>query len=252
MFVRETILSGDFLHVVDIGKQDGLVVLPHFFRGHKNITKEMLWNTDFIKVLNGRSSSMQDCRSREMAPSSRKTAIAGRVKRVEILIMLARLLLKEGFKVRTVTVGGGSIRHYCRMLSEPIKDNIIFTGHVPRKQSCDYALLDVFMLPSFSEGLLTVLLEASAAGKLSVAANVNGVSDIIRHEETGFLVGRNECVNSYYHWVSMVLSDEEMRKRMDRNALEYVKSNFSWSSVVSQYEKIHEQLSHQHQKTVQS
>jgi len=166
-----------------------------------------------------------------------------RVKRVETVIMLTKSLLEDGFKVKTVIVGDGPMRHYCRVLSEPVKDNIIFTGQVPHAQLRDYyALSDVLVLPSYSEGLPTVLLEASAAGKPSIATNVNGISDIVVHGETGFLVGRDESIRTYCHWAKAVFSDEGMAKRMGKNALEHVRNHFSWDEIVSRYEELYEQI----------
>ncbi len=47
--------------------------------------------------------------------------------------------------------------------------------------------LDAVLLTSRSEGLPVALIEAGAAGKPVVAANVGGVSELVVHERTGFL-----------------------------------------------------------------
>ncbi len=47
--------------------------------------------------------------------------------------------------------------------------------------------LDLVLLTSRSEGLPVALIEAAAAGKPVVAANVGGVCEIVAHERTGFL-----------------------------------------------------------------
>jgi len=164
------------------------------------------------------------------------------VKRVEILIALTKSLLEEGFRVKTVIVGDGPRREYYETLSRSIKNNVIFIGHVPRNQVYKYYLIaDVFVLPSFSEGLPTVLLEASVAGKPSVASNVNGVSDIIVHEETGYLVERSD-INSYNRYVKLLLTDENLRKRMGKKAAEYVKENFNWDVITEKYEQVYQQV----------
>jgi glycosyltransferase involved in cell wall biosynthesis len=51
-----------------------------------------------------------------------------------------------------------------------------------------YALADVFVLPSLSEGSPNVILEAMASGVPIVATSVGGIPEILRHEDTAILV----------------------------------------------------------------
>lgn len=49
-------------------------------------------------------------------------------------------------------------------------------------------VFDLFVLPSLNEGMGRVLVEAMAAGKPVVASHVGGISDLVKHNETGVLV----------------------------------------------------------------
>jgi len=51
-----------------------------------------------------------------------------------------------------------------------------------------YAMADLFVLPSRSEGMSNALLEAMVAGVPSIASDVGGNREVIQHAETGFLV----------------------------------------------------------------
>ncbi|UCC32957.1 MAG: glycosyltransferase family 4 protein, partial [Candidatus Bathyarchaeota archaeon] len=165
-----------------------------------------------------------------------------KVKKVEILIALTKALITEGLKVKAVIVGDGPSRQYYERLSESIKDNVVFAGSVPWNQIHKYYhIADIFVLPSLSEGLPTVLLEASAASKPCVASNVNGVSDIIVHGETGYLVERPDF-NLYLHYVKDLLADENLARRMGAKAAEYVKENFNWDVVVGKYERLYKEI----------
>jgi glycosyltransferase involved in cell wall biosynthesis len=48
--------------------------------------------------------------------------------------------------------------------------------------------MDIFVLPSCREGLPNVILEAMAMARPVVATDVGGVSELVEHEVTGFLV----------------------------------------------------------------
>ena len=163
-------------------------------------------------------------------------------KRIEILIKLTKKLLKEGLKLKTIVVGEGPDRKNLERLSSSIEENIVFTGFIPRDQVPDYYFLgDIFVLPSLSEGLPNVLLEAAAAGRPCVASNVNGVPDIVVHGETGFLVDRLD-LDSYVHYVRLLLMDEDLRERMGEKAEEHVEESFNWDAIVNQYDEIYRQL----------
>jgi glycosyltransferase involved in cell wall biosynthesis len=163
-----------------------------------------------------------------------------RVKRVEILIKLTQQLLKEGVHIKTIIVGDGPLRPFYEKLAAPIQKHIIFTGWLKRRQTYKYfPIADVFVLPSMSEGLPTVLLDACAAGKPSVASNVNGVPDIVVHGETGYLV-ENSDVNAYMQYVKRLLTNEDLARRMGAQATKHVKENFNWDVIVDKYEKLYQ------------
>jgi glycosyltransferase involved in cell wall biosynthesis len=51
-----------------------------------------------------------------------------------------------------------------------------------------FQAMDLFVLPSLTEGFPNVLLEAFACGKPAVATSVGGVPELVRHGENGILV----------------------------------------------------------------
>jgi len=165
-----------------------------------------------------------------------------KVKRVDVLISVTKMLLKEGLRVKTVIVGDGPMRKYYEELSRPLGNNVLFTGYVPKKHMpMFYHMADIFVLPSLSEGLPNVLLEASAAGKVCVASGVNGVWDIIEHGKTGFIT-RNLDPSSYYRYVKILLMDENLSMRLGKNARAFVRKNFSWNTVVKKYVDMYERM----------
>ena len=76
---------------------------------------------------------------------------------------------------------------------------------------------DVFVLPSFAEGLSNALLEAQASGLPSVATRVGGNPDIIEHGKNGLLMDANDpCGLS--RCILELLSSKETRMKMRLNA----------------------------------
>lgn len=70
-----------------------------------------------------------------------------------------------------------------------LSDRVLYLGELTPEELRDwYAISDVVVLPSHSEGLGRVLLEAQAMGKPTIAYESGGTPEALVHNETGFLV----------------------------------------------------------------
>lgn len=96
-----------------------------------------------------------------------------------------------------------------------LSGRIVFLPH----QSAPAALfqaIDLLALPSRSEGLPNVVLEALAFQKPVVAAAVGAVPDVIRDGETGLLVPPNDAA-ALARALAVVVSDAAARRRLGQN-----------------------------------
>ena len=67
--------------------------------------------------------------------------------------------------------------------------NISFVGKLPHKDIPQWLCNNnILVLPSNSEGMPNVLLEAMAAGLPVVATNLGSIPDIIKNKRNGYLV----------------------------------------------------------------
>lgn len=163
------------------------------------------------------------------------------VKRIDIILDISKKFLKSDLKIKTIIVGEGEYGSYYRQMADSLK-NIMFVGSVPHKDLHEYfAIADIFLLPSLSEGLPNVLLEASACGKPIVATNTGGISDIVIHGETGYLV-KPDDIDSYFHYVELLLNDENLSRQLGNNGYEHVSKEFSWDVIIEKYENIYKTM----------
>jgi len=95
------------------------------------------------------------------------------------------------FEFTLTVIGDGIIK---KDLIKSVKnlnltDKIIFKGYVHFSLELleEYTSHDVFILPSFSEGLPQVVFEAMSRGIVVVASNVGGIPDQILNKVNGFL-----------------------------------------------------------------
>lgn len=101
------------------------------------------------------------------------------VKAVDVLLAAAELLQKAGTPIRLVLVGAGPLRAPLEKQAASAGLAVQFVGSVPQTDLPDwYRAADLFVLPSHSEGVPNVLLEASACGTPWVASRVGGIPEI--------------------------------------------------------------------------
>lgn len=114
-------------------------------------------------------------------------------------------------------------------------NNVIFVG---AKDPEDIPVIlkssDIFVNPSYSEGLPTSVLEACAAGCAVVATDVGGTNEIIHDGSTGFLVhpgDRQELTEK----INLLIENKALRETLGRNAKAYIMDNFSWDQIIGQW-----------------
>lgn len=97
-----------------------------------------------------------------------------------------------------------------------------------------YVAADVFVLPTLADNLPVSLIEATASGTPSVAFQVGGVPDIVRHKETGYLAKYKDS-GDLAHGINWMLSDDSRRVSMGRRCRELAEREYSLALEVERY-----------------
>lgn len=111
----------------------------------------------------------------------------------ERLLMIFKSLFQIDNRYRLSLIGDGSLKQQIRKLAVDlgINDYIFFAGIVYNPLDYIYSS-DVLLLPSKIEGLPAVIIEAFYCNTPVVAYNVGGISELVIHEETGWLVNSDD------------------------------------------------------------
>lgn len=147
-----------------------------------------------------------------------------------------KTVLKRNPSVRLALVGTGPAEE---MLKKEFQDlPVVFTGQiVGEKLSQIFASADIFVMPSDTETLGFVVLEALASGVPVVGAAAGGLVDIIEHNNTGYLAEACEDMNEFSQYVTNLVQDKQLRSRMGLASLDYAQQ-WSWEAATSKLRNI--------------
>jgi glycosyltransferase involved in cell wall biosynthesis len=133
-------------------------------------------------------------------------------------------------KTRLLLVGDGPEQENLRRQAErlDVADNITMTGF-ERNVAPYYALADIFVLPSLSEGSPNVVLEAMSAGLPIAATTVGGVPEILENDKTGLLMPP-ASPDAMAAALRTLLMDEDLRHRLGSEARREVESSYTYQN----------------------
>ena len=159
-----------------------------------------------------------------------------------VLVDAAAVVIKSGEKCRFVLFGEGVERRALeqRIHEAGLDGQFTLAGF---RDDLDHWLpwADVVVLPSFTEGLPNVALEASAAGIPVVATAVGGTPEVVRDARTGFLVPSGNA-SSMAARILELCRDDDMRRRLGAAGKQLMQEQFSFEAQARAYEALFTRL----------
>jgi len=119
-----------------------------------------------------------------------------------------------------------------------IENKIEFLGKLNLEETKDVMKhCYLLCLPSVSEGLPRVIMEAMALSKPVVASNVGGIGEIVKNGETGFLFEK-ENMDDLTDKLKKIIANDELMKQMGERAGEFARKYFSIDEYIVEYLKM--------------
>jgi sugar transferase (PEP-CTERM/EpsH1 system associated) len=143
---------------------------------------------------------------------------------------------------RLVLIGDGPERARLEGLADAkgIAARTTFLGH--REDVADLLVgLDVFVLPSLSEGMSNTLLEAMAAGLPTIASDVGGNREIVQDGDSGLLFA-SEDEAGLLDGLRRLAGDPARRAELGRAGRDRVTREFSMDAMIGKYEALYERV----------
>jgi len=171
--------------------------------------------------------------SKELSPGPRLRLLSvGRLARVKghlVLLEALQDLMARGIGDFSLEIIGdgperGSLEAFIRQ--HDLASRVHLAGWQPTTRiRAALERTDVFVLPSFAEGIPVVLMEAMASGVPCVASGVNGIPELIDHLESGLLVPPADPAR-LADGIQLLANSPDLRRTLQRNGRLKVERSF--------------------------
>ena len=146
---------------------------------------------------------------------------------------------REYPNVYGIIVGAGPQKEEIETLIKELKlENRISMPGLQTDTISYFSAMDIYMMSSIFEGLPIALLEAMSMECAIVSTKAGGVVEVVRDQKDGLLCDVGDYLSLSEH-VKRLIGDSEFRKKLQKNARERVKLEFSLQIMVQQLENIY-------------
>lgn len=165
-------------------------------------------------------------------------------KRVESIINIAPDIIRKYPNALFLMIGSGPLKSKLegKVSKEHLENNFFFTDAVPRETV--FALLnesDIFLMPSKKEAFGVAALEAFSKKLPVIAFKSSGVSDIIVHGKTGFLVYNDQELAKY---IEILIQNQNLRLKIGNNAYQEL-NKYKWNDITKQIIDLYSLMIHE-------
>ena len=164
-----------------------------------------------------------------------------RVKRIDTIIETFAKV-HERIPSKLILLGDGpellDMRQKARELN--VEEHVLFLGK-QNDVSAFYQLSDLVLLLSEKESFGLTLLEAMKTGVLPIGTNAGGIKEVIKHEETGFIVNIGDSEQAAQYAIQL-LENPNLYKQMQSKMLEDIRDRFASKLITDQYEHYYKKM----------
>ncbi len=197
------------------------------------------------QIGNGVNTSVFNMNSRRNQKMQRLITFIGRLdayKGVDYLLEAFKRVISGTADVRLMVIGNGPDEVRLKRLAATlhVQERVAFRG---RRENIAEELseTDIFVLPSLSEGMSNVLLEAMSCGLPVIATTVGGSLDMIRDGINGILVPPGDPA-ALSEALIKLLGNESLAFSMGKEARKTVEERYMLKNTAACYQQLYKEL----------
>ena len=197
------------------------------------------------QISNGVDTGLFTARARARHTGQKLITCIGRLdefKGVEHLLEAFRRVIAGGVDARLTLIGTGPDEEKLKRIvaALALEDKVLFKGRCENVVQ-EFSDTDIFVLPSLSEGMSNVLLEAMSCGLPVVATEVGAAADMISNRVNGMLVPpANPAALS--NALIELLRNDVLAGSLGKAARKTIEEQYGLERAADCYEKLYKQL----------
>jgi L-malate glycosyltransferase len=161
-------------------------------------------------------------------------------KGVDILLDALKMVVDKIPSVFLILVGNGIDETILKQDALRNKLPVLFLGNLENIWNYLNAC-DIVILPSRTEQLSLVMIEAGILGKPFIGANVDGIAETIKDNWTGVLFDKENVIDLKNKIIEL-LADKNLMEKIGKNFKNEVQNRYTSEKIIPQIEEIYSRL----------
>jgi glycosyltransferase involved in cell wall biosynthesis len=159
------------------------------------------------------------------------------------LLKVVKRLTSEGMNLQLNVGGNGEVNRLINEIdSLGLRNKVEFLGWAsPEIRDVLYRKTDIFVLPSYGEGMPMTILEAMSYGVPVISTPVGGIPELIIDNETGFLV-RPGDLEGLYDKIIDLANNEEKRNSFGVRGRQVIEQKHNIVNTIGMIDEIYRAL----------
>lgn len=160
----------------------------------------------------------------------------------EIIQAYEILKVKYPFLKLTIAGDGSQLTVVKSLVQQKELSNVIFTGYVKDDEKAEVLTkADIFLFPSYHEGMPNSVLEAMGFGLPIITRPVGGLFDFFENGNMGFMT-ESKSSKVLAGLIEKLVLDKKLRDEISANNKEFAKENFFANKVAKRITDIYNQV----------
>ncbi len=165
----------------------------------------------------------------------------GKRKGVYDIIKGAKLIINPNIEINLY--GDGDLKEFENLINENNLQNKVklkgwISGNIKDEA---YRSADIYILPSFEEGLPMSILEALTYGLPIICTSVGGIPEAVEEGINGFLIQPGDY-KALAEKINLIADNKELREKMGQESLRIAKEKFDVNVIIKQLKDIYDEL----------